>query len=153
MGIAKYKRKNEAKKIWLDEQETVYVIGRPYAGRKFSACAANASARYQAEMRLAVNKKDYGKQLELKKRIGLSAAVNSGCLAEIGDTEGFKATGEEIVDLLMQDDYQALMDDIDRVLDPSSEEFSLTEEEAIEEGKRLRAIIGGGGEQTATKKA
>lgn len=153
MGIAKYKRKNETKKIWLDEQESVYVIGRPYIGKKFSSCAAAASARYQVEMRLAVNKKDYGKQLELKKLIGLKAAVNSGCIAEIGDTEGFKATGKGIVDLLMQDDYQTLMNDIDRVLDPSSEEFSLTEEEAVEEGKRLLTTIGGGGERNETKKA
>ena len=153
MGIAKFKRTTEARKIWIDELETVYAIGRPYSGAKFAGCAASASARYAVEMRLAVKKKNYGKQLELKKRIGLEAAVNSGCLVEVGDTEGFKATGKEIVDLLMQDEYQYLMNEIDRVLDNSSEEFALSEEDAIAEGKRLRETIIGGGAQNGKKEA
>ena len=151
MGIAKFKRTTEAKKIWLDEQETVYVVGRPYLGAKFAGCAAKASARHQVEMRLAVKKKDYGKQFELKKRIGLEAAVNSGCLVEVGDNEGFKTAGKEIVTLLIQDEYQYLMNEIDRVLDNSSEEFALSEEGAIAEGKRLRETIIGGGAQSVKK--
>jgi hypothetical protein len=146
MGISSYKRTSENKKIWLDEQETVYVIGRPYGGKDFNAQAARVAARYQVEKRLAIKKKDYNKQLEIAKRIGLEAAVNSSCIAEVGDTEGFKVTEKGIVDLLMQDGYQTLMDDIDRVLDVSSMEFSLSEEDSIQEGKRLLSTLGGGGE-------
>lgn len=153
MGIAKYKRKQEAKKIWLDEQETVYVVGRPYIGKKFTAQSLRYSAKYKAEMRLALKKDDWDKQAELSTLIGLEAVVGAGCITEIGDTEGFKVTGKLIVELLQQDEWAHLRKEIDNALDSSSDEFTLSEEDAVEEGKLLRSIIGGGGEQNETKKA
>ena len=148
MGIASFKRTNESKKIWLKEGD-VYVVGRPYTGAEFAGQAARVSARYQVEMRLAIKKDDFETQLSLKKRIGIEASTGgkNPCIVEIGDTEGFKATGKEIVELLIQDEYQHLMNEIDRVLDSSSEEFCLSGAEAVEEGKRLLSITGGGGKQ------
>ena len=153
MGIAKYKRTNEAKKIWLDEQETIYVIGKPYIGKKFMAQSLRYSAKYKTEMRLALKKNDWDKQAELSTLIGIEAVVGAGCIAEIGDTEGFKATGKQIVELLKQDEWAHLRKEIDNALDSSSDEFALSEEEAVEEGKRLRSTIGGGGERNEMKKA
>lgn len=155
MGIAKFKRTAEAKKIWLDEQETVYVIGRPYAGMDFTAQSLRVSAKYRTEMRLALKNDDWEKQAEISGRIGLEGVTSGSnpCVVEIGDTEGFRATGKDIVALLSQDEYQYLKNEIDRVLDSSSDEFTLSEEDAIAEGKRLRETIIGGGAQSEKKGA
>jgi len=155
MGIAKFKRTTEPKEIWLDKKETVYVIGRPYAGRDFTAQSLRVSAKYRVEMRLALKNDDWDKQAEISGKIGLEGITSGAnpCVVEIGDTDGFKATGKDIVALLSQDEYQYLKNEIDRVLDISSEEFALSEEDAIAEGKRLRETIIGGGARNGKKEA
>lgn len=149
MGIEKYKKKTTPEKIWLDDE--VYVIGRPYTGTAFAGQAARASARYQLELKVAAKEKDYEKQATIKKRIGLEAAClgNNPCIVELGTIDGLKLQGKDIVELLIQEEYQELMNKIDAALDANSPAFAITEEAAIEEGKWLRITFGGGGEQTA----
>lgn len=154
MGIAKFKRSNEAKKIWLDEKETVYVIGKPYVGKNFTGQSLRCSAKYRVEMRLALKKDNWDKQAEISTLIGLEAvsAGDAPCIVEIGDNEGFRITGkQQIIDFLSQDEWGYLREEIDEKLKSSSDEFALSEEGAIEEGKRLRSISGGGGKPIETK--
>ena len=153
MGIESLKRNNNTKEIILDAEAGVSVVGRRYAGDLFNQRAAVVSFRSQIEMRAAIKKEDYAEQIRIKTMNGLQATClgDNPFIVELKDETGFSASGQDLVDLLASSEYSHLIGQIDEALDPSSKEFSLSEEECITEGKRLRSISGGGGKPTGTK--
>lgn len=153
MGIESLKRKNDTKEIVLDAEAGVSVVGRRYAGDLFNQRAAAVSFKSQIEMRAAIKKEDYAEQIRIKTLNGLQATClgDNPFIVELKDETGFSVSGQDLVDLLVSSEYSHLIGQIDDALDPSSKEFSLSKEECIAEGKRLRSISGGGGKPTEAK--
>lgn len=159
MGIAGAKRTSEVKEIRINEKENIYIVGRRYVGDDWTQRATFSTYKRLVQVRAAQEKEDYAELIRLKNENGLDTICDykegeEPFLYKIFDKDGITITGAENIKRFLRDEgYSYLQGVIDDKLDASSEEFSLSEEDAIEEGKRLLSIFGGGGKQSVQAKA
>jgi hypothetical protein len=154
MGIQHAKKKvDEFREICVNEEFGVYIKARMRSGKEYIQ-RGNMVRKKTMALRNALSKEqDIYAVVQLDKTGELDVLFSDdGSLPgkpfveKLWDLEGHEYFGAEAIDLLKQDEYNGLYDDIMKATFSQGDNFGLSPEELEEEGKRLRGGSSGSAE-------
>lgn len=146
MGIQHAKKKiDEFREICVNEGFGVYIKARMRSGKDYLQRGNVVRKKTMALRNALAKEQDVYAVQQLDKTGELDALFsNDGSLPgrplieKLWDLEGHEYSGAAAIELLKQDEYDGLYQDIMRATYSQGDNFGLSPEELEEEGKRLR---------------